>query len=169
MEEFEKIKSKHQITEKEKQTIVGTLYTILQSTGAGLDLLVNLNSARKHVGNCFEELLIKAVFGEVGISSKKITLKTPYETEEGAETYKYKNDLVLSPFEEVNSSSKLIVVLSVKTTSKDRMGKIFIDKMLLERFVGHPLKEIGIFLKYYTLKLKLMRVPGYPFPIAQVH
>ena len=26
------------------------------------------------------------------------------------------------------------------------MGKIFIDKILLERFVGHPQKVIGIFL-----------------------
>lgn len=26
------------------------------------------------------------------------------------------------------------------------MGKIFIDKMLLEKFVGHPQKVIGIFL-----------------------
>jgi len=38
------------------------------------------------------------------------------------------------------------IVVSVKTTSKDRMGKMFMDKILLERFVGHNLKVIGIFL-----------------------
>jgi len=38
------------------------------------------------------------------------------------------------------------VVVSVKTSSKDRMGKIFIDKLLMERFVQHPVKVIGIFL-----------------------
>lgn len=38
------------------------------------------------------------------------------------------------------------VVVSVKTTSKDRMGKMFMDKILLEKFVGHELKVIGIFL-----------------------
>lgn len=49
-----------------------TLYTIQQSIGAGLDLLVNPNSARKHVGNRFEEL-IKCVFTEIGIAKKNCT------------------------------------------------------------------------------------------------
>lgn len=38
------------------------------------------------------------------------------------------------------------IVVSVKTTSKDRMGKMFIDKILLERFVEHEQKVVGIFL-----------------------
>ena len=146
---FEKIRLKQQLTGREKKTIDSTLYTIQQSVGAGLDLLVNPNSARKHVGNRFEEL-IKTVFIEIGISNKKIVLKIPYETEEGTKSYKCENDLVLSPFEKVKSSSESInkdeVVVSIKTTSKDRMGKMFIDKMLLERFIGHPQKVIGIFL-----------------------
>jgi hypothetical protein len=37
------------------------------------------------------------------------------------------------------------IVVSVKTTSKDRMGKMFIDKILLEKFVKRPQKVIGIF------------------------
>lgn len=37
------------------------------------------------------------------------------------------------------------LVLSVKTTSKDRMGKMFMDKILLENFLGHSQKVIGIF------------------------
>ncbi|HBH24847.1 MAG TPA: hypothetical protein DDY13_15680 [Cytophagales bacterium] len=126
-----------------------TLYTIQQSIGAGLDLLVNPNSARKHVGNRFEEL-IKVVFTEIGISNKKKVLKIPYETDEGTKVYKCENDLILSPFEKVKSTSKSLdkneIVVSVKTTSKDRMGKMFIDKILLERFVEHDQKVIGIFL-----------------------
>jgi len=58
---FGKIKSKSPISENEKSDIDKTLYTIQQSIGAGLDLLVNPNSARKHVGNRFEEL-VKIVF-----------------------------------------------------------------------------------------------------------
>jgi hypothetical protein len=126
-----------------------TLYTIQQSIGAGLDLLVNPNSARKHVGNRFEEL-IKCVFSEIGISNKKTVLQIPYETDEGQKVYKCENDLILSPFEQVKSTSTSLdkneIVVAVKTTSKDRMGKMFIDKILLERFVKRKQKVIGIFL-----------------------
>jgi len=133
----------------DKFIINSALYTIQQAIGIGLDLLVNPNSARKHVGNRFEEL-IKIIFTEIGIANKKIVLKIPYSTEEGEKVYNCENDLVLSPFSEVKSIStklhKKEIVVSVKTTSKDRMGKMFIDKLLLEKFVGHPQKVIGIFL-----------------------
>lgn len=133
----------------EKELIDSVLYTIQQSIGAGFDLLVNPNSARKHVGNRFEEL-IKAIFTEIGISNKKTVLRIPYNTDEGEKTYKCENDLILSPFAEVKSTNRYLdkeeVVVSVKTTSKDRMGKMFIDKILLERFVKHEQKVIGIFL-----------------------
>lgn len=146
---FGKIHTKSDILQDEKDVIDRTIYTIQQSIGAGLDLLVNPNSARKHVGNRFEEL-IKVIFTEIGVANKKIVLQIPYKTEEGLKTYKCENDLIISPFSEVKSSSQIIeeheVVVSIKTTSKDRMGKMFIDKILLERFNRHPQKVIGIFL-----------------------
>lgn len=136
-------------TNEELLTIDQTLYTIQQSIGAGLDLLVNPNSARKHVGNRFEELM-KCVFTKIGIANKKTVLQIPYETDEGTKVYKCENDLILSPFDQVKSTSKSLdkneIVVSVKTSSKDRMGKMFIDKILLERFVKHDQKVIGIFL-----------------------
>ena len=144
-----KIKTGTEIIESDKDIIDKTLYTIQQSIGAGLDLLVNPNSARKHVGNRFEEL-VKTIFTEIGVANKKIILQIPYETEEETKTYKCENDLIISPYEHVKSTSNFLdekeVVVSVKTTSKDRMGKMFIDKILLERFVKHPQKVIGIFL-----------------------
>lgn len=101
------------------------------------------------VGNRFEEL-IKAVFTEIGVVNKKLVLQIPYETDEGSKTYKCENDLILSPHEKVQSTANSLdefeIVVSVKTTSKDRLGKMFIDKILLERFVDHPQKVIGIFL-----------------------
>ncbi len=146
---FDEIKSGSEINSADKDIIDKTIYTIQQSIGAGLDLLVNPNSARKHVGNRFEEL-IKVIFTAAGVANKRITLQIPYETDEGIKTYKCENDLILSPYDKVKSSSISLdeneIVLSVKTTSKDRMGKMFIDKILLERFVGHPQKVIGIFL-----------------------
>lgn len=146
---FDKIKSGIIINQTEKDCIDRTVYTIQQSIGAGLDLLVAQNSARKHVGNRFEEL-IKAIFTEIGVVNKKLVLQIPYETDEGLKTYKCENDLILSPHEKVKSTANSLdefeVVVSVKTTSKDRLGKMFIDKILLERFVEHPQKVIGIFL-----------------------
>lgn len=146
---FEKIKTNIEVDQSEKDCIDKTLYTIQQSIGAGLDLLVAQNSARKHVGNRFEEL-VKTVFTEIGVVNKKLVLQIPYETDEGSKTYKCENDLILSPHKKVQSTANSLdekeVVVSVKTTSKDRLGKMFIDKILLERFVEHPQKVIGIFL-----------------------
>jgi len=146
---FAKIKANSPILDTEKNIIDKTIYTMQQSIGAGLDLMVNPNSARKHVGNRFEEL-VKVIFTEIGVANKKLVLQIPYDTEEGTKTYKCENDLILSPYDEVKSSSNSLdeneIVVSVKTTSKDRMGKMFIDKILLERFVKHPQKVIGIFL-----------------------
>ncbi len=144
-----KVKLGLKIEAIEKVCIDKTVYTIQQSIGAGLDLLVNQNSARKHVGNRFEEL-IKVIFTEIGVANKKLVLQIPYETDEGLKTYKCENDLILSPFSKVRSSGNSLdekeIVVSVKTTSKDRMGKMFIDKILLQKFVDHPQKVIGIFL-----------------------
>jgi hypothetical protein len=143
--------------QSEYKIIDQVLYTIQQVTGAGLDLLVNPNSARKHVGNRFEELM-RAVFQEIGIINKRLVLQIPYKTEEGDKIYKCENDLVLSPYKKIKSTSKYLndkeIVVGVKTTSKDRMGKMFIDKMLLERFVGHKQKVIGIFLNDVQRKEK---------------
>lgn len=134
---------------RDKELIDSVTYTIQQSIGAGFDLLVNPNSARKHVGNRFEDL-IKTIFTEIGIANKKTVLQIPYATDEGEKTYKCENDLILSPFDEVKSDGTYLdkseIVISVKTTSKDRMGKMFIDKILLERFVKHNQRVIGIFL-----------------------
>lgn len=149
IEVFSKVRRREKVSKNEQVTIDMCLYTIQQSIGAGLDLLVNPNSARKHVGNRFEEL-IKAVFTAIGIANKKIVLQIPYETDEGTKVYKCENDLVISPYSSVRSSAFSLdpqeIIISIKTTSKDRMGKIFIDKILLERFVEHPQKVIGIFL-----------------------
>lgn len=120
-------------------------YTMMQSIGIGLDLLTNPNSARKHIGNRFEEF-IKLLFSELAITNKKIVLKIPYESG----TYSCETDVVISPYQTVKSDSMNIdpaeTVIGVKTSSKDRMGKIFIDKLLMEKFVDHELNVLAIFL-----------------------
>jgi hypothetical protein len=124
-------------------------YTIQQSVGIGLDLLDNPNSARKHVGNRFEELLRLIITG-LGISNRKIVFNIPYKTDEGEKLYKCETDMIISPYEEVLSDTQSVhpdeIVISSKTTSKDRMGKIFTDKLLLQRFTGNDaIRVVGIF------------------------
>lgn len=130
----------YQITDK-------CIYTIQQALGIGLDLFVESNSARKHVGNRFEEL-IRTLLSSVNISLKKIVINIPYQTEEGEKYYKCETDVVVSPFSEVRSNSQNIdpkeLIISLKTTTKDRMPKIFIDKILLENFLQHPVRVVGI-------------------------
>ncbi len=124
-------------------------YTIQQSIGVGLDLLSNPNSARKHVGNRFEEL-IRLILTRASVTNKKIVFKIPYPTDEGEKMYSCETDMILSPLREVQSDTKKIdsreIVVSLKTSSKDRMGKIFLDKLLMEKFARHPVKVIGVFL-----------------------
>lgn len=182
LQTLQKIKSNWKEFESEDlDRIDSVLYTIQQSIGAAFDLLVESNSARKHVGNRFEEL-IKALFTEIGIPNKRVVLKIPYDSEHGKKYYTCENDLILSPSKDLRKSDETAevildvknngesleeeslildstskddvdeyinndeVIVSVKTTSKDRMGKMFMDKILLERFVGHSLKFVGIFL-----------------------
>lgn len=155
-EEFDRViqqaarqKGRKQFTEAQCHTVDQVLYTIQQSIGAGLDLLGDPNSARKHVGNRFEEL-IQALFNDLGLANKKVVVSIPYQIGDQERIYKSETDLVVSPFPEVKSDNSTIdeeeVILSIKTTSKDRMGKIFIDKILLENFLQHQVKMVGVFL-----------------------
>jgi len=144
-----KIKAKKGITKKEYKTIDSVVYTIQQAMGAGMDFLCNPNSSRKHVGNRFEEL-IRLIIAELGVKNDKVVFKIPYPSEQGEKLYSCETDIILSPHDSVKSETKSIddkeVVVSLKTTSKDRMGKIFLDKLLMQRFAGHSVKVIGIFL-----------------------
>lgn len=143
-------------SQEDKYIIDRFLYTLIQSIGMGLDLLVDPNASRKHVGNRFEELM-RALFMEINIHNKRVVYKLPYETPDGTKHYTCENDLVLSSntapvnIKEVDRDD---VIVSVKTTSKDRMGKMFIDKLLLEKFANKPLKYVGIFLNDVQRKEK---------------
>ncbi len=120
-------------------------YTIQQSVGIGLDLFVPDNQARKLAGIYFEDL-IRKILSRLGIYHKSIQFSIHIK---GAPKYRCEIDCIANTKKEVGSTSKHIdpeeVVVSLKTSSKDRMPKIFVDKILLEKFVKHPLKLIAIF------------------------
>jgi hypothetical protein len=151
----------HDFTENEHKIINKVTYTMQQSIGIALDLLGNQNANRKHVGNRFEEL-IGLIVDAIGIKNKKIVLKIPYENDG---VYSCETDLVLTPYDQVRSDNSTIdeneVVVSLKTSSKDRMGKIFIDKILMSKFVGRDVKVIGIFLN--DIQRKGQEKVGYTF------
>jgi len=143
-----KLKNHTRTFQKHQYTNVNrVVYTMQQSIGIGLDLLVSPNSSRKHVGTRFEEL-IRTILNSIGIPIKKVILSIPYDTDEGQKYYRCETDVIISPFDSVKSNAQSIhpqeIVISLKTTTKDRMPKIFIDKILMERFVGHPVKTVGI-------------------------
>lgn len=136
-------------TESNNSLINSVIYTIQQSIGVALDFLSEPNSARKHVGNRFEELL-REILTSLSVTNEKIIFKIPYPSDAGEKTYKCETDMVFSSHSMIKSNTKNIdekeVVVSLKTSSKDRMGKIFLDKLLMEKFAKHPVKVIGIFL-----------------------
>jgi hypothetical protein len=122
--------------------IRNTIYTIQQAIGATLDALPagQSNVARKINGDLFERL-IKLLVQEIGIDCQSQVVNVPVVVD-GIEQFKmsYQHDLLL--FQDRN----LKVIGSVKTSSKDRLDKIFIDKFLYSRLTETDIPHIAIFL-----------------------
>ena len=119
-----------------------TIYTIQQSIGATLDSLPagESNKARKINGTLFENF-IRLILVEMGIDAKAGTIRVPI-IQDGEEQFKmnYQHDLIISYEGEVK------VIGSVKTSSKDRIDKVFIDKFLYSKLTDSELPHIAIFL-----------------------
>jgi hypothetical protein len=125
------------------------VYTVQQSVGSIGDSFDNPNQSRKRVGQLFENL-IKLIIQEVGLEceSRMITVPIPGYP---SYTMSYDLDLVLSRNKViVSSETELIhpseIIGSVKTTSKDRIDKIFLDEYLLTQFLGRDVRVVAIFL-----------------------
>lgn len=125
------------------------VYTAQQVVGCIGDSFNNPNQSRKRVGQIFETL-VKLIIQQVGLDCEPRTISIPIP---GYPDYKmsYELDLVLSRNKAiVAAESKLIdtteIVGSVKTTSKDRIDKIFLDKYLLTKLLGRDVPVIAIFL-----------------------
>lgn len=149
LEVLGEIKKKKTISDRKCKLIDSVVYTIQQSFGVGMDFLCNPNSARKHVGNRFEEL-VRIIVSQIGINNDNIVFKIPYPSSDGEKLYSCETDIIVSPHNSIKSNTKSInkdeFIVSLKTTSKDRMGKIFLDKLLMQKFAKHPVKVVGIFL-----------------------
>ncbi|HXD56049.1 MAG TPA: hypothetical protein VN618_14930 [Solirubrobacteraceae bacterium] len=124
------------------------LYTTIQAQGFAMDCLLPANQSRKNFGMRFEELM-EHLLASLGIGCKPITFGLTYQTAAGSEA-KFSNqvDLVIAKGI-VKSTPKQLdpseVVVSLKTSSKDRFAKIFLDQEMLRFVTGQPVKVIAMF------------------------
>ena len=128
---------------KENREIVNrTIYTAQQCIGAALDALPakKSNTARKINGDLFERF-IRLIISEIGVEVTEGTISVPVKLNgEVAFNMNYQHDLIV----QANSETKAIG--SVKTSSKDRIDKIFIDKFLYNKLTDTNTPHFAIFL-----------------------
>jgi hypothetical protein len=133
----------------ESKEINRVVYTLQQSAGCVGDSFEIQNQSRKRVGQLFE-MLIKLIIQEIGVTCEPRVINLPIPGHPGCEM-SYELDLVFSRNKAIIASeTKHIhpseVVGSVKTTSKDRIDKVFLDKFLLTKLLGREIPVVAIFL-----------------------
>jgi hypothetical protein len=117
-------------------------YTIQQSIGSALDGLSagKSNTARKLNGDLFENF-IRLIIQETGIDCRSGVIQLPVCVDgKIAFNMSYQHDLI------IENDSEIKVIGSVKTSSKDRLDKIFIDKFLYNKLTEKDTPHIAIFL-----------------------
>ncbi|HRC72836.1 MAG TPA: hypothetical protein PK880_09905 [Candidatus Competibacter sp.] len=140
---FEQIKEGNLPSDHLRENIIRTIYTIQQSIGAALDALpVGMsNQARKVNGDLFERFICLLI-GVLNVDCVSGTMQVPVKDSTGIELFKssYQHDLLIS------KNSELKIIGSVKTSSKDRIDKVFMDKFLYSKLTDTDLPHIAIFL-----------------------
>lgn len=134
--------------------ICKSIYTIQQCIGAALDALPanRANTARKLNGDLFERLILLLIRG-LGIDCSAGTVHVPI-TVDGIAQFKmsYQHDLIIKEGETVK------MIGGVKTSSKDRLDKVFIDKYLYCKLTDSCIPHIAICLN--DVQRKNTRLPN---------
>ena len=118
------------------------VYTCQQTIGIALDALPSKesNAARKNAGDLFEKF-IRLIMLSAGIDVDTGVVKIPVKNGDDILCeMAYQHDLIVKKYGEVKA------IGSVKTTSKDRLDKIFIDKHLYNRLTNSQTPHFAIFL-----------------------
>ena len=144
MQVFEQLKDgEHPASDSLRQNIIRSIYTIQQSIGAALDALPAgmANQARKVNGDLFERF-IRLLITALNVDCVSGTMQVPVKDSEGAELFtpSYQHDLL------IRKEGELKIIGSVKTSSKDRIDKVFLDKFLYNRLTDTALPHIAVFL-----------------------
>lgn len=118
------------------------VYTCQQSIGAVLDALPagQSNFARKLNGDLFESF-IRIILANIGIDVREGRVRIPVIVD-GEEQFfmNYQHDLI------IECNGELKAIGSVKTSSKDRIDKIFIDKFLYNHLTNKTTPHFAVFL-----------------------
>ena len=125
-----------------RQILNNSTYTIQQSIGSALDGLPagQSNTARKLNGDLFEHF-IRLIIREIGIKCNAGVINVPVILDgEPQFNMSYQHDLIIEKLNVVK------VIGSIKTSSKDRIDKIFIDKFLYNKLTEKTTPHIAIFL-----------------------
>lgn len=128
--------------ETKRQILNNVTYTLQQSIGAALDAIEGgkSNYARKLNGDLFENL-IRLILTETGLPAKAGVVQVPVVIDGEVEfKMNYQHDLIIENADEIK------LIGSIKTSSKDRIDKIFIDKFLYNKLTEKPIPHIAIFL-----------------------
>lgn len=130
-------------TDIDRHCVNNMIYTMQQCLGSTLDALPvgQSNKARKINGSLFEKLIV-LFLNELQINGKAETLDIPIvHNNQVLFNMKYQHDLVIR-----NSNNDVKVIGAIKTTSKDRIDKVFIDKLLYSRLTSTEIYHIAIIL-----------------------
>lgn len=126
-----------------RQVLICTIYTMQQSIGAALDALPSgrSNQARKVNGDLFERLIC-LIISDLNIDCVAGTAQVPVKDDNDEILFhsSYQHDLL------IRKEDKLKIIGSVKTSSKDRIDKIFVDKFLYNKLTNTDVPHIAIFL-----------------------
>lgn len=140
---LEQLRDRERPSDDLRNNLIRIIYTLQQSIGAALDGLPvgKSNQARKVNGDLFERL-IRLLIKSLNVDCVTGTMQVPVKNDDGVELFKssFQHDLLLSKDDELK------VIGSVKTSSKDRIDKVFMDKFLYNRLTDTALPHIAIFL-----------------------
>ena len=127
----------------ERRVLVNrVIYTAQQCIGAALDALParKANTARKINGDLFERF-IRLIIAAIGVDVTDGTVSVPVKIDnETAFSMNYQHDLI------IQSEGKIKAIGSVKTSSKDRIDKVFIDKFLYSKLTDTATPHFAVFL-----------------------
>lgn len=121
-----------------RENINKFVYTCQQSIGASLDAFNNPNKARKRNGTLFE-VLVRCVINETGVDVSTdeeelamVDEKTPM---------KFQHDVIIK-----NEEEEVKAIGQLKTTSKDRLDKIFLEKYMHKKLNDVEIPHFAVFL-----------------------
>ncbi|MCI9492978.1 MAG: hypothetical protein HFH42_07625 [Lachnospiraceae bacterium] len=122
-----------------RRNINNFIYTTQQTIGCALDALPSskTNTSRKVNGDLFERL-IQMIIRQLGFTIDSETLSVPVP--KSMEKMNYQNDI------EIKADGEIVAIGSVKTSSKDRIDKIFLDKLMYNRLTNTNTPHFAIFL-----------------------